>query len=380
VPAYLISGPAGSGKSLVSRTLANRGYRTFDTDSDALLSGYYSLKDGAKVPRETVDPITWHRTHLWRWDKERMRELFDENRRRTTFFCGTAHNEAEFFDWFAARFALITDIDSITARVQQREPEVWANGSDRLAALIKRHTEFLDYSHRFGMTPIEASQSPHKVADDILAAIGHPRPHYLSVKSFIDEEAFPCARPLKTDHIAQDCVLLHDRFEMIKRLPKGAKAAEIGVQSSAFTRHILATSDPLELHLLVSPFGQRTSKFDSNSFASEIARGRVAVHEGDSSLRLKEFPDAYFDWIYVDADHSHQGAHSYISLAVKKMRADGQLLLHNYTAYSPLEKMQYGVQLAANDLLAESNFEIAGFALGDLGYHDVCLRRKQAIR
>lgn len=375
MPAYLISGSAGSGKSLLSQILADRGYHTIDTDSDFCLSGYYDQRSGAKVRRENVNPVTWHEQNLWMWDKERLRELFDENQDRVVFFCGTAHNEVDFFSWFDARFALFASTQTVTSRLQSREPDVWADGSFRLNSLIAWNNEHREHCLQSGMQLIDADRPPEVIADEILAAIGDPPPFYARIKSFVDDRFFVCPRPLAAEHISSACVLLHNRSELIRRLPKQMKIAEVGSGAGNFAKQLLA-SDPQELHLFDLSFTLKGLSFDHEFFKPHLERGIAVLHEGDSSENLSSFPDAYFDCIYIDADHSVQGVRRDISQAKRKIRQNGLLIFHDYTAYSPLEKLSYGVQIAVNDLLIDENFEIIYFVLGGFGYHDICIRRK----
>jgi SAM-dependent methyltransferase len=379
MPAYLVSGPAGSGKSLISQLLANRGYYTVDADADHCLSGYYDRHSGKKVTRETINPATWHEQHLWMWDKARMRQLFEENRHRVAFFCGTAHNESEFYSWFDSRLALFSDNQTLTKRLQKREPDVWPDGSFRLNTLVAWNSEHHEHCRRAGMQPIDATQSPERIVDDVLAAIGNPPPYYPTIKSFVDNEIHVCPRPLDATHISRDCVVLQDRNELLRRLPKRMKIAEIGTGAGKFAKQILATSDPRELHLFDLSFALEGLSFDHEFFASYRAQGVVSLHEGDSSYMLSLFADQYFDCIYIDADHSVQGMRRDISQAKRKIRRGGVLLFHDYTIYSPLEKISYGVPLAVNDLLIEDNFEMIYFVLNGLGYHDVGVRRRQLL-
>jgi hypothetical protein len=197
------------------------------------------------------------------------------------------------------------------------------------------------------------------------------------IKSHVDDELFILPNDLTADHLA-DCILLPDRFQLIEKLPKHGKVAEVGTQTGEFAKHIMTTNDPQELHLFDKSFDQPAYPFDHSYFSEAIAAGRAVLHQGDSSTLLGAMPDGYFDWIYVDADHSFEGVSRDIAQATRKIKHHGLLVFDDYTIYSPLERIQYGVQRAVNDLILKENFKIIYFALSVRGYPDVCLRRKHS--
>ena len=196
---------------------------------------------------------------------------------------------------------------------------------------------------------------------------------YEQWKSFVNDEVFLRPRWLPQDCLT-NCILLSDRSDIIKRLPKHAVVAEIGTHSGEFAKRILEIAQPREFHIFDLSF----EPFDRSFFDSEILSGRVILHEGDSSTEMSKLPDALFDWIYIDGDHSFEGVSRDIEQAKRLIRAEGALVFNDYTVYSPLELVQYGVMRAVNDLCLDDNFEIIMFALNVLGYHDVALQRVKA--
>lgn len=170
MPAYLISGPSGAGKTTVGGYLASRGYSVIETDSEPGLSGYYHRISGVKATTkpEYPHPQEWLDSYVWNWDATVMKRLFEENKNKTIFFCGGAHNEKDFFDWVDVRFALATDNQDIIKRLQEREPLRWLNDSPELNNMIDWNNRFKDYSKRVGAKLIDSSQIPEKVADDII--------------------------------------------------------------------------------------------------------------------------------------------------------------------------------------------------------------------
>jgi hypothetical protein len=196
-------------------------------------------------------------------------------------------------------------------------------------------------------------------------------PRYMCVKSVVDEETFICPRPLPQD-LLRNCVVLADRFELLRKLPGGGVVAEVGTDYGDFAKKIVEESRPRHLHIFDLSF----RRFDRGYFSQLIESNVVILHEGDSSTKLAEFPDLMFDWIYIDGDHSFEGVKKDIDQAITKIKQDGFVVFNDYTIHSPLERMQYGVMRAVNDLCLDHGFEVAYLALSTLGYHDVALRRR----
>jgi hypothetical protein len=118
------------------------------------------------------------------------------------------------------------------------------------------------------------------------------------------------------------------RQDFLRRLPRHAVAAEIGVFRGEFTETILKANRPRELHLIdvwwelhgehfpdwgkYTDFGRLTTRqaYDETLAVLERLGGRTrtTVHVGDDLSIVPNFPDAYFDWVYLDT--SHQYAHT----------------------------------------------------------------------
>ncbi len=97
-----------------------------------------------------------------------------------------------------------------------------------------------------------------------------------------------------------------------QQLPHRARVAEVGTYRGHFARHILAACDPAELHLIDIDF----SLLDP----AVAADPRVTLHRGLSHAMLGQFADGTFDWIYIDGDHSYEGASRDAAVASTKVR------------------------------------------------------------
>ena len=56
----------------------------------------------------------------------------------------------------------------------------------------------------------------------------------------------------------------------------------------------------------------------------------VHVHRGASSDVLERFPDAYFDWIYIDGNHLYEYVRSDLEIAMRKVKPSGLITGDDY--------------------------------------------------
>ncbi len=175
---------------------------------------------------------------------------------------------------------------------------------------------------------------------------------------------------LSTWHLANSKVV-PSRESILRLLPRGGICAEVGTQTGGFAREIMSSLQPIKLHLFDLDF----TPFDHLGFDPLLKSGVVELHKGESSICLAAFPDQTFDFIYVDGDHSYAGVVKDLEVAKAKIKPDGWIVCNDYTLYSPVEKICYGVYRAVNELCWKDGFEIVYLGLHPWGYHDVALRR-----
>jgi hypothetical protein len=180
--------------------------------------------------------------------------------------------------------------------------------------------------------------------------------------------------PLTAKHL-KNSRLIPSREEILALMPQGGVCAEIGTQTGYFAKKIFENMHPQKLHIYDIDF----SAFDIEYFRPHINSGIVELHEGDSSTLLSLAPDSFFDFIYVDGDHTYSGVAKDLEQARQKMKPDGWIMCNDYTVYSPLEGVKYGVNRAVNELCLNHDFEIIYLGLHPWGYHDVALRKSSAV-
>jgi predicted O-methyltransferase YrrM len=181
------------------------------------------------------------------------------------------------------------------------------------------------------------------------------------------------ATPTLPERYLENCRLLQNREAILYRMRVRSITAEVGVLTGRFSKSILDICQPSKLHLIDTQLHRFAVH---EKFKAEIDTGVIHLHEGDSSSIIAEFPDGYFDFIYIDADHSYQGVKRDIQAAKSKVKERGFLIFNDYTYWSPVECLRYGVMQAVNELCLEEDWEIIYFALEPYMYCDVALRRR----
>jgi SAM-dependent methyltransferase len=171
--------------------------------------------------------------------------------------------------------------------------------------------------------------------------------------------------------LLKGCEVLADRLEIMRRLPQNRVFAEIGTLFGDFIVDVIDIQRPLEVHL----FDQSFEPLRPENRARLDSYGNAFYHTGDSSRLLAEFPDATFDVVYIDADHSYEGVWKDLMQGLRVLKPDGRLVCNDYTSWDQIQCIPYGVYSAVNRFANEQNLQFEYLALHPYGFHDVCLRR-----
>lgn len=143
-------------------------------------------------------------------------------------------------------------------------------------------------------------------------------------------------------------------------LPRDSVGAEIGVWKGEFSRRLVEVARPRELHL-IDPWafqpefptrlyggGEARSQADMDAIFEGVAADlganpAVRIHRRYSRDAAAAFPDDYFDWIYVDGNHSYEAVREDLVLFFPKVKPGGLITGDDY---------RKGVKRAVDELAA----------------------------
>jgi len=174
------------------------------------------------------------------------------------------------------------------------------------------------------------------------------------------EESMPVVH-LRQEHI-QDCELVLNRTELIKRLPSRAIVAEIGVDHGDFSEIILSVAHPEKLYLVdiwgTERYHDGLCELVTSKFSEQIANGKVVVARELSVNAASTFPDSLFDWIYIDTDHSYSTTRQELEVYARTIKWGGIIAGHDYSKGNMINGYRYGVIEAVHEFCIAHNWEL----------------------
>ncbi|MCX6239040.1 MAG: class I SAM-dependent methyltransferase [Bacteroidia bacterium] len=186
--------------------------------------------------------------------------------------------------------------------------------------------------------------------------------HEYFIKQRYENEKYIPKYELQQKHI-QNLKVLLNRESLLTFLPKNAICTEIGVNIGDFSEMILKQTTPQKLHLIdawgdPSRYHDGLKDFVRDRFEKEIQNKIVELNIGYSTTILKEFPNHYFDWVYLDTNHSYTVTADELAILKDKVKPDGIIAGHDFIMYNSLGDCRYGVIEAVHELCVNYDWEL----------------------
>ncbi|MCK5524424.1 MAG: class I SAM-dependent methyltransferase [Thiomargarita sp.] len=182
----------------------------------------------------------------------------------------------------------------------------------------------------------------------------------------------PVARKL-----AKKLGIIENRDFLLEMLPKNSVGAEIGVHTGGFSALIINFVKPSRLHLIDPWKYEASEKFSDALYGGKakggqseldvryeavlrkfqvlIDSGKVEVNRGTSEEVAPNFPDEYFDWVYIDGNHLYEYAKQDMELYLKKVKVGGYLTGDDYTEGG---WWKGGVKKAVDEMIETQNVKL----------------------
>ena len=170
---YLITGPAGSGKTSMAEQLAELGYQTVDTDSATGLC-YFVNKNNKPVPYPAGADASWWENHNYVWEIDRLKILLNKmlSGKTPIFVCGNAGNIKQAWDIFDAVYYLDIPFEMIPDRVAaETAGNSFGLRVDERAQLSRWAEAFKAKMVDAGAVMVDATAPVDAVAKDILTKL-----------------------------------------------------------------------------------------------------------------------------------------------------------------------------------------------------------------
>lgn len=174
------------------------------------------------------------------------------------------------------------------------------------------------------------------------------------------------------------CHVIPNRLYLLDLLPQEGIAAEVGVAFGDFTAAIVKRNKPSRLHLVDSWNTDRYRDGLENiveQYGDLIQGGRLIVNQGFSVERLPEFPDGYFDWIYIDTDHSYSTTYRELMICKSKVKPTGYIAGHDFCSGNAITPWPYGVIEACNKFCVEEGWQYRFLTMEPHGHQSFALSR-----
>jgi cephalosporin hydroxylase len=180
-------------------------------------------------------------------------------------------------------------------------------------------------------------------------------------KKMIDADRNIPKYSLEEKHI-RNLKVLTNRQKLLEIMPQNGIVAELGVDKGGFSQLILETSTPKKLHLIDV---WNTKRYHSGlkldietKFRKLIENNVVEINYGLSTDAYSQFKDNYFDWIYIDTDHSYYTTIAELELYAPKIKQGGIIAGHDFIIGNLMGLTKYGVIQAVYEFCVRRNWEL----------------------
>lgn len=168
-------------------------------------------------------------------------------------------------------------------------------------------------------------------------------------------------------------ITLETRDDILSFLSSHSVVAELGVLKGDFSDKILKTINPSELVLIDSwddeifsgdVNGNNTRLYDAEELYSFVVKRfnqfkNVKIFQNKTD-KILEFENDYFDFIYIDADHSYSAVKIDLENCFLKVKNNGILAGHDYGVNPDKTNNHYdfGVKKAVDEFCTKYNQKV----------------------
>ena len=157
--------------------------------------------------------------------------------------------------------------------------------------------------------------------------------------------------------------LVLNRNELIKKMAPNGIVAELGADSGKFSLEIVNVANPKKFIIVdawnTERYGDDKAKGVAELFDEKINTGQVEIIRSLSVPAAEQFAENYFDWIYIDTDHSYKTTLSELHAYERTIKNGGYICGHDYVMGNWASGYKYGVIEAVAEFCVTKNWKIA---------------------
>jgi len=161
--------------------------------------------------------------------------------------------------------------------------------------------------------------------------------------------------------IRHNSLVLACRKDLLARMGQNVVCCEVGVGEGELSVKINSMLHPKKLHLVDLWKHQEEGYEDENNVSDEEHARRkahvegifkncanVQIHQGWSTDVVAQFPNHYFDFVYIDANHYFDPVLADLEAYAPKVKKNGFLCGHDYAGLNPMFEVEEAVQEFCN--------------------------------
>ena len=170
-----------------------------------------------------------------------------------------------------------------------------------------------------------------------------------------------------TENNRKGKIILNTRHDLLRKIPKNTIGIEIGVHNGDNALDITNIIKPKKLYLIdawpdyVFDFKnlKRGKKIAEESYNKVISKfknfSNVEIRREFSVEAANNFPDDFFDWIYIDASHRYEEIKRDLDAWYPKLKSKGVFCGDDYIDKKGGAAYDFGVVQAVNEFLDDKN-------------------------
>jgi len=157
--------------------------------------------------------------------------------------------------------------------------------------------------------------------------------------------------------------LVSNRNELIANMPSSGVVAELGADQGDFSDQILQITKPKRFVVVdawhTERYGDDKALRVSKRFSDQIQAGQMEIIRSLSVDAAEQFENDYFDWIYIDTDHSYQTTLAEFDAYERTVKQNGFICGHDYVMGNWTSGYKYGVIEAVAEFCVKRGWKIA---------------------